>query len=102
MVEVLRADASHGEGFLPGFARSLAEGQIVHLGDRHVLAPLPRSPDIYWLLDAALSAIRTREHYSATGIGHQTNIQQIEGIAYRPRFEHILNGEGVAEAGFGV
>ena len=98
----LCVDASHGESFFAGFARGLAEGEIVHLRDGHVLTPLPRSPDIYRLLSAVLGTVGAREHHRPAGIGDQADIQQVEGIAHRPRFEHILDREGVAEARFGI
>src|SRR5215467_760702 len=67
-----------------------------------MLSALARAADIDRFFGTVLRPVSTRQYYGPTGIGHQTDIEDIEGIANRSGVEHFLNGQWVTIHGFWV
>ena len=102
MVEVLPLHARHAKRLLARHPRGLAVGEVAHLCDHHVLGGLARSPHVNGLLGAVLGALGAGEDDGAARVRHEADVQEVEGIADRPRAEHIRHRDGIAVARLGI
>ena len=64
------------EGLVAGDARGLAERQVLHLGEAHVLGRPRRAPRTYTGFFAqSLRPVGAGEHHRAAGVGDQADVQ---------------------------
>ena len=51
------------------------------------------------MVGKSLGAVSRREDQRAAAIGDEAALEQVERVGDHPRFEHVLHGDRVAEAG---
>ena len=74
----------------------LAEGEIPHLGEHHVLGGLAHAADVHGRLGAVLGAIGTCQHDGAARVGDEADVEDVEGVDDRSRVEDVGHRDGLA------
>ena len=102
VLKVARPHACHAKGLVTRDPCRLAEGEVLHLGEAHVLGALAEAAHVYRPLRRVVRAVGARQHDRTAGVGDETDVEHGERIDDRPCLEHVLHGERLAPQRLGI